>query len=319
MSKKTNLKPDPVLKDFWSNNDRFSDLFNQVFFDGEAAISSDKLLDKDTEESAVILEKERINAISRSRDIIKQHKDGAELVLIALENQMKIHYAMPVRSMLYDALRYTKQCKKLEQSHRKDGDLKEADEFLSGMAKTDKILPVINLVVYYGEKTWDGPRCLSDMMDIPPLFRPLFNDQKLQLLEVRNAGNLKFENSDNRDFFSMIEEFYTNNGHINLEDFKKKYPGKEIWWETLAAIGAATGSEELIEYAQEHKGGRLNMCTALENLKQEGRQEGILLGQQKGMVIAYRELDIPDETIILKLQEKFSISYEDAKQILANI
>lgn len=315
MSKKTNLKPDPVLKDFWSNNERFSDLFNQVFFHGEAAISSDQLLDQDTEESAIILEKERIHAISRSRDLIKQHKDGAELVLIALENQMKIHYAMPVRSMLYDALRYTKQCKILEQNHRKDGDLKEADEFLSGMAKTDRIQPVINLVVYYGEKAWDGPRSLSDMMDIPPLFRPLFNDQKFQLLEVRDAGNLKFENSDNRDFFSMIEEFYANNGHIHLENFKKKYPGKKIWWETLAAIGAATGSEELIEYAQEHKGGRLNMCTALENLKQEGRQEGMI----KGMVVAYRELNISDEAIISKLQEKLSVSYEDAKQILTTI
>lgn len=308
MSDKATLKPDPVLKDFWSDNSRFADLFNQVLFDGEAVITPDQLSDQDTEESTVFLEKERITAESRARDIIKQHKDGAELVLIGLENQMKIHYAMPVRHMLYDALRYTRQCKELEQSHRKARDLKEADEFLSGMAKTDRIKPVINLVLYYGEKAWDGPRLLSDMMEIPPLFRPFFNDQKINLLEVRNGRDLKFENEDNQDFFTLMREFYENDGQVNLDSMKDRYSTKEIYWETMAAIGAATGSGELIEYAHNHKGGRLNMCTALENLKQEGRLEG--------MISAYRELNISDEVIIKKLQDKFQLSYEAARECL---
>lgn len=312
MREKTNLKPDPVLKDFWSDNNRFADLFNQVFFHGEPAIDTEKLSDKDTEESTILLENERVTAVARARDIIKQHADGIELVLMAVENQMKIHYAMPVRLHLYDALRYTRQCKKLEQDHRTDKDLKETDEFLSGMAKTDRILPVINLVVYYGEKPWDGPFCLSDMMDIPPLFQPFFNDQKLHLLEVRDSVELKFENPDNQDFFTLIREFYTNSGHMNLDSFKEKFSEKEIYWETMAAIGAATGSGELVEYAQEHKGGRLNMCTALENLKQEGRLEG----RQEGMIIAYRELNLPDDIIIQKLQDKFHLDHEEAKKLL---
>ena len=315
MSDKDNLKPDPVLKDFWSDNNRFADLFNQVFFQGEEQLS-----DKDTEESAVILEKERINAVSRARDVIKQHMDGAELVLVALENQMKIHYAMPVRSMLYDALRYTRQCKKLEREHRKDGDLKDPDEFLSGMAKYDRIQPVINLVVYYGEKPWDGPSSLSDMMDIPPLFRPLFNDQKLNLLEVRNTGKLRFKNEDNQDFFTLIKEFYENDGHIDINRLKERFYGRDIYWETMAAIGAATGSAKLVDYALEHKGGRLNMCTALENLVQEGVQAGMEAGIEKGRiegtVATYRELSIPDDIIIEKLQEKFALTPEQAQEYL---
>lgn len=161
MSDKNNLKPDPVLKDFWSDNNRFADLFNQVFFQGKAVITPDKLSDKDTEESTVFMEKKQVTAISRSRDVIKQHLDGAELVLVAMENQMKIHYAMPVRSMLYDALRYTRQCKELERAHRRDKELKQPEEFLSGMTRTDRLQPVISLVVYYGEKPWDGPTALS--------------------------------------------------------------------------------------------------------------------------------------------------------------
>lgn len=315
MSDKNNLKPDPVLKDFWSDNNRFADLFNQVFFQGKAVIIPDKLSDKDTEESTVFMEKKQVTAISRSRDVIKQHLDGAELVLVAMENQMKIHYAMPVRSMLYDALRYTRQCKELERAHRRDKELKQPEEFLSGMTRTDRLQPVISLVVYYGEKPWDGPTALSDMMDIPPLFRPLFSDQKLNLLQMRDTGEMKFDNADNQDFFTMIKEFYENNGHIDISKLKEKYPDKEIYWETMAAIGAATGSGELVDYARRHKGGRLNMCTALENLKQEGRLEGRI----EGMVTAYRELEIPDDIIIQKLQEKCSLSYEEAKKVLVGV
>ena len=29
------LKPDTVLKNYWSNNEQFADLFNAVLFDGE--------------------------------------------------------------------------------------------------------------------------------------------------------------------------------------------------------------------------------------------------------------------------------------------
>ena len=36
-----------------------------------------------------------------------------------------------------------------------------------GMRKTDKFTPVITVVVYYGEKAWDGATTLHDMLNIP--------------------------------------------------------------------------------------------------------------------------------------------------------
>ena len=71
----------------------------------------------------------------------------------------------------------------------------------------------------------------------------------------------------------MIKEFYDNNGKFDLEEFKEKYPDLEIYWETLAAIGVATGSMQLLDYADEYKGGHVNVCVALDNLVQEGREE----------------------------------------------
>jgi hypothetical protein len=36
---------------------------------------------------------------------------GTDFVLLGIENQDKIHYAMPLRTMVYDAMGYVKQCK----------------------------------------------------------------------------------------------------------------------------------------------------------------------------------------------------------------
>lgn len=281
--KANKLKPDPVLKDFWSDNYRFADLFNQVLFDGEDVIKPNHLTEHDTEESMIFREKEHLEALSRSRDVIKQHVDGVQLVLIGLENQMRIHYAMPVRSMLYDALSYTRQCKSLEQIHRRENTYKDSDEFLSGIAKADRIHPVVNLVVYYGEKSWDGPSSLSDMMDVPPCFRSFFNEQKINLLEVSHPGELDFRHEDNQDFFMIIGEFYKNEGRLDLEKFKEQFSEKEIYWETMAAIGAATGTSKLIDYAQKNKGGSVNMCRALENMELEAIQRGFQNGIQQGV------------------------------------
>lgn len=94
---------------------------------------------------------------------------------------------MPVCSMLYDALRYTRQCKELEQQHCAGKDLNGSDEFLSDIAREDRLCPVITLVLYYGEKEWDGPVSLSDMMEIPEISRPLFNEQNIYLMQVKHV------------------------------------------------------------------------------------------------------------------------------------
>ena len=67
----------------------------------------------DTEESTVFEHKEYAESIKASRDIIKIHKKssvfGVQFVLLGLENQEHIHYAMPMRVMGYDYGTYKKQ------------------------------------------------------------------------------------------------------------------------------------------------------------------------------------------------------------------
>ena len=86
-------------------------------------------------------------------------------VLLGVEAQQHIHYAMPLRHMLYDGMGYLKEYRSLP---AKIGKFQTSDEFLSKMKKEDKLHPIITLTVYYGEMPWDGPMDLRDMMaDIP--------------------------------------------------------------------------------------------------------------------------------------------------------
>ena len=67
------------------------------------------------------------------------------------------------------------------------------DKFLSNMRKTDRLHPVISLCVYYGEDPWDGPLCLTDMLEIPERVSPMVSDYKMNLLQLRTSETCNFQ------------------------------------------------------------------------------------------------------------------------------
>lgn len=90
----------------------------------------------------------------------------AAYCILAVENESKINYAMPVKNGLYDFMQLARQVTETTNAHKrtaKDGKRHTTDEFLSGFWKSDRLLPVITLVVYFGADEWDGPMCLKEM------------------------------------------------------------------------------------------------------------------------------------------------------------
>ncbi len=51
MAKRQNLQPDTILKNYWSDNGQFADIFNAVLFNGKQVIKPEELIDEDPEES----------------------------------------------------------------------------------------------------------------------------------------------------------------------------------------------------------------------------------------------------------------------------
>ena len=174
---------------------------------------------------------------------------------------------MPLRHMIGDAFSYLKEYNEIAAKNRKDKDFTTSDEFLSNMKKTDRLHPVISLCVYYGENPWDGPLCLMDMLEIPDKIRTLVSDYKMNLIELRTSGALKFHDSDVNTVFDISRSIYER----NYAKINTVYKEHEISSELGIVIGAITQSQRLISQAleMEQKGGRINMCSALEDLKKE--------------------------------------------------
>ena len=132
------LKPDTVLRNYWRNNERFADFFNAVLFAGKQLIKPEELEDRDTEESSILEHRKYAEAIQSSRDNIKIRKRstvyGVEFVMLGIEHQAHIHYAMPMRIMGYDYGVYKKQYDDTSSKY-KTAEGMEADEYLSHMKK----------------------------------------------------------------------------------------------------------------------------------------------------------------------------------------
>lgn len=312
--KKQELSPDTVLKNYWNNNERFADFFNGALFDGEQIIKADELVDVDTEESTILENKKYAESIKASRDNIKIRKRstvyGVEMVLLGLESQEHIHYAMPMRVMGYDYAAYKKQYDSNAQKYKTAEGLNE-DEYLSRMKKTDKFIPVITVVVYYGEKEWDGAKTLHEMLNIPEKMTKYVNDYKMLLVEAKE-NNLVLHNVNNRDLFNLLEIL------LDTELPKHKVKEKAIQYseehntEKTVIMTVAGATNTKLDYNSLAKGdGR--MCTVFDEIAKEGEVKG----RAFGIIETGLEFGLSESDILSRLQKKLDVSLQVAQEYLA--
>lgn len=69
-----------------------------------------------------------------------------------------------------------------------------SEEFLSGLRRDDKLIPIITAVVYFGEEPWDGPRSLYDMLNIPnETMKKFIPNYWINLISPADMGDDEFE------------------------------------------------------------------------------------------------------------------------------
>ena len=154
-------KGDTAVNTWFSDKKRFADLFNGTVFQGEQIVEAEKLeLEKNNTKELISDKEGHLNNIERNRDIVMKWNDGMNLTILACENQENIHYAMPVRTMLYDGLSYAEQIRQLGKNRK----FENSGEFLSGMKKDDTLYPIATIVFYYGDQEWDGSTDLYGLL-----------------------------------------------------------------------------------------------------------------------------------------------------------
>lgn len=317
---KNKLKADVVVKNYWRNNEQFADFFNAVLFDGKEIIKADELEDIDTEESSILEHKDYAESIGAARDNVKIRKKSTiynvELVILGMEGQERIHYAMPMRVMGYDYGTYKKQYDDNAKKYKNANGMSR-DEYMSKMKKMDKFIPVITIVVYYGENPWDGALSLHEMLNIPKEVEPFVNDYKMHLIEARK-NNLKLHNINNIDLFNLLEILL--NKDEKLKETKEKaiqYASEhDVDKSVIMTVAGAANCK--MDYDMIAGKGSVDMCTVFEETRFEGRLEGRLEGKLEGraeeIIETGHEFGLSEEEILIRLQKKLDVSLQKAQE-----
>ncbi len=275
---------DIVTKKYLARNDVFADAFNYFLFDGEEVIKAEDLKEQDPTELVVIDKMNRLFSNQKMRDVLKlctvKHSEYATLILFGIEGQANIHYAMPIRDYLYDALNYASQVELIRKKHEELRDLR-GDERLSGFSKEDHIIPVITLCICFDKKKWDAPRSLFDMFgEVDTRLANYVDDYKLNLITPEEIEDFSKFSSE----LGMVMEFiHVSDDKERLRDIINTRNDKTMHVDTADMINTYLGARISTKNA---KGGRVKVCQGLQELmedeRNEGRNEGRIEGRNEG-------------------------------------
>ena len=266
---------DTKAKEYLADNERFADLCNYVLFGGEQVITADALEERDTTEilSTLGIGKKQVKAQQKWRDLLKRavikYTGEMYIVLIGVENQTEVHYAMPVKNMVYDALNYNSQVKEATAKHREQSEYGSSAEFLSGFHKDDRLTPVITITLYWGEDEWDGPRSLHEMFQkVDERIKPYLPDYRINLLVPQEIKDFHSFRTALGSVLEIIKYSNDNQAMGHMLENRKRFSTMDN--ESISVINTFLGTE--IPY-NESEGGN-DMCKAWEDHKEEGRKEG---------------------------------------------
>ena len=274
---------DSKAKEYLSDNMRFSEICNYVLFDGEKVIKPEDLKECDTTEVLSVFGIDKKQIVKQKwRDLLKsvsvKHTGQMYVIFIGAEAQTDSHYAMPGKTMIYDALNYGEQVNESKNIHRNNKDYRSSDEFLSGFTLDDKLTPVITITLYLGTTQWDGPRSLAEMMpQMDERILPFIYDYRINLLNPLEITDFSKFETGLRPLFELLKNA-SDEGKLN-DLITKDETFTRVDVETIAAINLFVGTD--IKYDEKEE--VVNMCKAWDDHKKLGIQEGMKQGIQQGM------------------------------------
>ena len=323
---------DVVTKNYMRQNTVFADACNYLIYGGRNIVDPEKLTELDPTELGVLFETDssvrdmdKPETIQKYRDVLKSAvvmQDGqAAYLIIGIENQTDIHYAMPVRNMIYDALQYGKQVNETSrknQKHQKEN-MRGRGKFLSGFYKKDKLIPVITFVIHFGAEEWDGPMSVKEMMDLQDeVLQKYIQDYKIHLIDPaklteEELGKFKSSLKEVLTFIKYSKDEEKMNTFLNTNENMSHMDRMSA--EVMRCIGKIPMEIE--------ERGEVDMCKAIDDMMEKREQKGIQEGKEEGRKEGKREILmelVRDGVLSAKVAaEKASMSENDFERELEKV
>ncbi|MBR6325474.1 MAG: Rpn family recombination-promoting nuclease/putative transposase [Lachnospiraceae bacterium] len=234
-----------ILEDY---NDVFADIINVLVFGGNKVVEQDDLVESGVH-SQYKADDSKLHELER--DTAKYWREkGVELVLYGIENQTKPDKLMPARVFAYDGASYRSQI----------------------ASKRDHLLPVVTIVLYFGDKHWDETKSLKGMLNIPKELEDFVNDYKIKVFEIAwlpDETIAKFTSD-----FRIVADFFKKR-RIDPEYIPDSLDEIHHVDEVLKLLQVFTGDERYTAILMDDGAKEVhNMCDVAERLERKGRAEG---------------------------------------------
>ena len=256
-------KADVAVRQWLSDKGRFADLFNGVVFQGEEVVLAGAL-EEQKEEASLIVTDQNINerTVQKYRDIVMRWNGKLNLAVLAIEAQ-------------------------------------------------DKIYPVITLVFYYDMKEWDAAIDLYDMMGIKaevekyPLLKQYISNYHINLIDAERIEKPEMFRTDLHEVLGMLRYRGDKSGLQTYVNDNESY-FSNLDQDSYYAIGSFLKSKRLLKKIEADNQGRkeirLNMCKALEELYEDGIEQG-----KRDTAINLKRMGLTLDQIAQAVEENVSV------------
>ncbi len=257
---------DIIEKQLEDYNEVFADIVNGLLFGGAQVVEESQLDDMQVF-SQYKADDGKLH--EEERDKLKRWHNGLiNIAMIGMENQSDIFKYMPMRVIGYDGAAYRAQL------------LRKAAKHAEGQEMSSFVpVPVITLVLYYGNKRWSSYKRLHDVVAVPDELKPYFSDYKINVFEI--AWLTEEQISRFTSDFRVVANFFAKK-RIDPNYVPDDMTEIRHVDEVLKLLTVISGDQRYYEVAQSEKRKVKNMCEVAERLVNKGIEEGI---NEKGMQV----------------------------------
>ena len=247
--------------------------------------------------------------------VVQETKDFG-FILLGCENFSYTNYRAPVVAMTYDAMEYQRQSAEIYEQHRKEGRTLTGAEFLSRYPKGAYLKPVITLIWNLQPIEWDGPASLKQMIqpELADQFGQYFNDYGVTVIDPTHITEEALNHLSNNLRAIMGYSKYSQNPDELYEFVSKQAAMSRLDPVTADLINLTTHSKlDLSKY--EERGG-VNMCRAIEIMKEDKRKAEAETRQVRAELTAERKEHNREKKLLIKMLKESGRSEAEIKSYL---
>ena len=174
---------------------------------------------------------------------------------------------------------------------------------ISQVSKTDRILPIITLTLYFGADEWDAPRDLHSMLSANEDILKFVDNYHLHLIAPAEMADEEFTKFHTELSLALKYVKYSKDKKRFREMISEDTAFKSVSRKTADMVNVVTNSNLHYNDGEE----RVDMCEAIEEIRNDAKEEGILetlIGLVKDGILTIADVAKRADMTVPEFEEK---------------